>query len=43
MVPFLDNQRGSGILAHLSSLPSEFGIGDIGDSAHRFIDYLESG
>ena len=43
MVSFLDNQRGSGILAHLSSLPSEFGIGDIGDSAHRFIDYLESG
>jgi len=34
--------RGSGILLHITSLPSPFGIGDFGDSAFRFIDYLES-
>lgn len=34
------NHRASGILLHVSSLPSRFGIGDIGPSAHRFIDLL---
>jgi 4-alpha-glucanotransferase len=33
-------QRGSGILMHLTSLPSPFGIGDMGRSAYRFIDFL---
>ena len=32
--------RGSGILAHVSSLPSEYGIGDFGEGAYRFIDFL---
>ena len=32
--------RGSGILLHLTSLPSPFGIGDMGPSAHRFVDVL---
>jgi len=32
--------RSSGILAHISSLPSPFGIGDIGPSSYRFIDFL---
>lgn len=37
-------KRASGILAHISSLPSPYGIGDIGTSACRFIDFLkESG
>ncbi len=34
--------RGSGILLHITSLPSPFGIGDFGDAAYRFVDYLES-
>jgi 4-alpha-glucanotransferase len=33
-------QRGSGILLHLTSLPSPFGIGDLGPSAYRFADFL---
>ena len=33
-------RRGSGILLHLTSLPSEFGVGDMGPWAERFIDYL---
>ena len=36
--------RSSGILLHPTSLPGEFGIGDIGPLAHRWIDFLaESG
>ena len=33
--------RGSGILLHVSSLPSRFGIGDLGPSAHGFLDFLK--
>lgn len=37
-------RRGSGILLHITSLPSEFGIGDFGPAAYRFVDFLaESG
>jgi 4-alpha-glucanotransferase len=32
--------RGSGILMHLTSLPGRFGIGDLGDAAYRFVDFL---
>ena len=32
--------RSSGILAHITSLPSPFGIGDIGSSSYNFIDFL---
>src|SRR5882757_2410942 len=32
--------RCSGILLHIASLPSPHGIGDLGDSAHEFIDFL---
>ena len=32
--------RGSGILIHISSLPSEYGIGDLGPGAFRFADFL---
>jgi 4-alpha-glucanotransferase len=34
------NRRGSGILLHISSLPSSYGIGDLGPSAYRFADFL---
>jgi 4-alpha-glucanotransferase len=33
-------RRGSGILLHIPSLPSPFGIGDLGPGAHRFTDFL---
>lgn len=37
-------KRSSGILVHLSSLPCPHGIGDMGESSFRFIDFLaESG
>jgi 4-alpha-glucanotransferase len=34
-------QRASGILLHPTCLPSRFGIGDLGEAAYRFIDFLE--
>ena len=33
-------QRASGILLHPTSLPSRFGIGDLGDTAYQFIEFL---
>lgn len=33
--------RSSGILMHLSSLPSDYGIGTMGKAAFEFIDFLE--
>ncbi|WP_253187493.1 malto-oligosyltrehalose synthase, partial [Mucilaginibacter polytrichastri] len=35
-----ENNRGAGILMHISSLPSAFGIGDIGPGAHSFANFL---
>ena len=32
--------RYSGILVHPTSFPSPYGIGDLGDSAYAFIDFL---
>jgi 4-alpha-glucanotransferase len=36
----MTTQRASGILLHPTSLPSAFGIGDFGDEARSFIDFL---
>ncbi|MEN8154626.1 MAG: 4-alpha-glucanotransferase [Acidobacteriota bacterium] len=33
--------RGNGILLHISSLPGEFGVGNLGKSAFDFVDYLK--
>ncbi|CAF1070831.1 unnamed protein product [Rotaria sordida] len=33
-------ERSSGILLHITSLPSSFGIGDFGPEAFKFIDFL---
>lgn len=33
-------QRRSGILLHVTSLPSVFGIGDLGPAARQFVDFL---
>lgn len=36
------NQRASGILLHPTSLPGLFGLGDFGENAYRFVDWLEA-
>ena len=36
----VENKRGSGILMHITSLPSSFGIGDFGPESVKFIDFL---
>ncbi len=37
---FITDKRRSGILAHVTSLPSPYGVGDIGTSALNFLDFL---
>lgn len=39
-LPFAPDYRASGILAHVTSLPSGYGIGDLGPAARRWIDDL---
>lgn len=34
------NKRGPGILLHVTSLPSSYGVGDLGPEAYRFADFL---
>ncbi|MCM8756817.1 MAG: 4-alpha-glucanotransferase, partial [Candidatus Omnitrophica bacterium] len=34
------DKRGSGVLLHITSLPSPYGIGDFGKGAYRFVDFL---
>ena len=34
--------RASGILLHISSLPSDYGIGTIGQAAFDFVDFLHT-
>jgi 4-alpha-glucanotransferase len=34
------DQRGSGILLHLTSLYTQYGIGDMGPAAYQWIDFL---
>ena len=38
--PFPPDYRASGLLLHVTSLPSEYGIGDLGPSAFSWIDRL---
>jgi 4-alpha-glucanotransferase len=37
----VSNRRRSGVLLHPSSLPGQWAIGDLGDEAHEFLDWLE--
>ncbi|MEK9628169.1 MAG: 4-alpha-glucanotransferase [Nitrospinota bacterium] len=37
----MENKRKSGILLHITSLPSRFGIGDLGPGAYRFVEFLQ--
>ena len=34
-------ERSAGILLHPTSLPGKYGIGDLGDDAFKFIDFVE--
>ncbi|MCA9129952.1 MAG: 4-alpha-glucanotransferase [Planctomycetales bacterium] len=34
-------ERSAGILLHITSLPGEFGLGDLGQQAYQFADFLE--
>jgi 4-alpha-glucanotransferase len=34
--------RSSGVLLHPTSLPGRYGIGDLGEHAYRFVDWLQS-
>jgi 4-alpha-glucanotransferase len=36
----VDSRRVSGVLLHVTSLPSPYGIGDLGSAAYRFADFL---
>jgi 4-alpha-glucanotransferase len=40
LVPFPPDYRASGLLLHVTSLPSRFGIGDLGPAAFAWIDRL---
>ncbi|MBC7656900.1 MAG: 4-alpha-glucanotransferase, partial [Frankiaceae bacterium] len=34
------DQRRSGVLLHITSLPGPYGIGDFGPAAYQFVDWL---
>ncbi len=36
------NERGAGVLCHVSSLPGKYGIGSLGKEAYKFCDFLKS-
>jgi 4-alpha-glucanotransferase len=38
--PFQPGYRASGVLLHVTSLPSRYGIGDVGPSAYAWVDQL---
>src|SRR5215470_1875852 len=38
--PFPPEYRASGLLLHVTSLPSPYGIGDLGSSAYSWVDHL---
>ncbi|MBF0331866.1 MAG: 4-alpha-glucanotransferase [Candidatus Omnitrophica bacterium] len=37
----MKHARSSGMLCHISSLPSSYGIGDLGPEAYKFVDWLK--
>jgi 4-alpha-glucanotransferase len=39
--PFPPDYRVSGLLLHVTSLPSAYGIGDVGPSAFAWLDRLQ--
>jgi 4-alpha-glucanotransferase len=41
--PFSPDGRSSGVLLHVTSLPSPYGIGDVGPAAYEWVDRLHMG
>ena len=41
--PFRPGRRSSGVLMHVTSLPSPYGIGDLGPAAFAWVDRLHDG
>lgn len=37
----LSNERRTGILLHITSLPSNYGVGTLGDEAYHFVDWIK--
>jgi len=42
LIPFAPKYRSSGMLVHITSLPSPFGIGDVGPAAFAMVDRLQT-
>ncbi|NLT94633.1 MAG: 4-alpha-glucanotransferase [Clostridia bacterium] len=38
----MELEKGSGVLLHPTSLPGDYGIGDLGPEAYNFVDFLQS-
>jgi hypothetical protein len=42
LIPFEPQDRASGVLLHITSLPSPYGIGDVGPAAFAMVDRLQA-
>jgi len=42
LIPFAPQYRSSGVLVHVTSLPSSYGIGDVGPAAFAMVDRLQA-
>jgi 4-alpha-glucanotransferase len=42
LIPFAPQYRASGVLVHVTSLPSPYGIGDVGPAAFSMVDRLQA-
>ena len=42
LIPFAQQYRASGVLVHITSLPSPYGIGDVGPTAFAMVDRLQA-
>ncbi len=42
LIAFAPHYRASGVLVHITSLPSPYGIGDVGPAAFAMVDRLQS-
>jgi 4-alpha-glucanotransferase len=42
LIPFGPHYRASGVLLHITSLPSPYGIGDVGPAAFAMVDRLQA-
>jgi 4-alpha-glucanotransferase len=42
LIPFAPHYRASGVLVHITSLPSPYGIGDVGPTAFAMVDRLQA-